>query len=102
MAFSGLYQLTFRVASKFRSFLIIRKEALLTKGKAVFKICPWIISTPLIGILLPGKPSVTVFTNVKNFRNWSDTAVIYYSVTEPKYFDYTDIVPQPAQKKRQV
>lgn len=66
---------------KFRSFLIIRKEALLTKGKAVFKICPWILSTPLIGLLLSGESRVTVFANVKNFRNWSDTAVIYYSVT---------------------
>src|SRR5664279_2182655 len=34
----------------------------------------------------------------QNYRNRSDTAVVFYSVTEPNYLDYTDIVPQPAQK----
>ena len=52
----------------------------------------------MIGLLLSGESKVTVFTNVENFRNRADTAVIYFSETEPNYFDYTDIVPQPAQK----
>ena len=58
----------------------IRKDALLTSGKAVFNICPWILSTPPIGLLLPGESIVTVFANVENFRNRPDTAVIFYYV----------------------
>jgi hypothetical protein len=55
----------------------IRKDALLTNVKAVFKICPWILSTPPIGLLLPGETIVTVFANVDNFRNQTDTAMMF-------------------------
>jgi hypothetical protein len=39
----------------------IRKGALLASGKVKFKIYPWILSTPPIGLLLPGESIETVF-----------------------------------------
>jgi hypothetical protein len=43
-------------------------------------ICPWILSTPPIGLLLPVESIVTVFANAENFQNQPDTAVIIYIV----------------------